>query len=568
VTGQWRRINATGVSDGSGNATFSFWPMTPPTAGMQIWIDDVLIETGSFVGSYFDGSSPNSAWAGSANASKSTETIVSTSVSVSMVAAGILFSAASVGAGTTLVHAPVGKTVVDGLISGGFFFDAASDGTLYQGTLASPGTATTWPLGATPSRMAWGKHRLWVIGGNKLWQPNLALAGGTSQPAIFTHPNPGWTYTCMAEGGSAMLFGGHDGFASTIQSVTLDSGGGLPTLTGAAVTAVLPDGELVQELSVLAGQYVGIGTTRGFRVGTMSNTGQLTYGPLIIEPDGVSACTSLTTQGRYFLVAFRTTAGTALAYRVDTGNPLDNNLFPYAKDASCEFTGAIISMAAASSSRIVCITSDGSTWYQSATEYVDTGWLQTGRVRFRTTEPKNFKALAVEIEPLAGSIACSLVPEGSTALALGSITVAGEVFDDSFTFDLTPMKYLSVRFTLASGNSGLDSPTLLSYQLKALPAVPPQRLITLPLLCYDKEKAPSGHYYGGMGYAADRLLALQLIENAADTVLYQDFTGPDSSGQLVTIESLKFVQTVPASTSTTSQKTGPGGILIAQLRTI
>jgi hypothetical protein len=431
---QWMTVSVTGVADGTGTFRIALWPVTPPGAGQSVWVDGVLIESGGVIGAYFDGASPNSAWVGATHASKSTETIVATDVSVSEISGGALYTAPTVGGTFASLHAPGGKTLVDGLISNGFFYDIASDGTLYQGSVSSPGTATTWPLGAAPTRLGWGKHRLWVIGSRNLWQPNLALAGGSAQSPIFTHPNQGWTYTCMAEGSSAMLFGGHDGFASTIQSITLDSGGGLPTLSGAAVTAALPDGELIQELAVLAGQYVGIGTTRGFRVGTIASNGQITYGPLIIEPAGVTACTSLISQGQYFVVGFRTAADQAMVYRIDTGTPLDGGIFPYAKDASCSFIGAVTALAAPSSSRLVFITSDGTTWYQSTTEYVDSGYLQTGRIRFRTTEPKNFKSLSVEIEPLAGQISCALVKEGGSQIALGNITAPGEVFSDSFTW--------------------------------------------------------------------------------------------------------------------------------------
>jgi hypothetical protein len=129
------------------------------------------------------------------------------------------------------------------------------------------------------------------------------------------------------------------------------------------------------------------------------------------------------------------------------------------------------------------------------------------------------------------------------------------------------MRYASVRLTMTCGASNLTTPTVNSYQLKALPAVPPQRMLTLPLLCYDKESARSGQKYGGDHYSAERLLALQLIEDMADTVLYQDFTGPDGAGRLVTIESLRFIQTAPAS-AYRDASTGAGGILIAQLRTV
>lgn len=563
---QWQTITMTGTKIGTGALQIAIWCSAPPLNGHSFYVDAVIAEETNVVGAYFDGSSPNAAWTGVAHLSSSIETIVATDVSVSMVGDAKLFTSPTVGGTLAQLHAPAGKTIVDGLVSGGNFYDIASDGTLYEGTVASPGTATTWPLGAGPTRLGWGKHRLWVIGGRKLWQPNLGLAGGSAQNPVFTHPNQGWTYTCMAEGSSAMLFGGHDGYASTIQSITFDSGGGLPTLSGAAMTAALPDGELVQELAVLAGQYVGIGTTRGFRVGIIDGNGQITYGPLIVEPEGITACTALTAQGRFFVVAFRTTGGAALAYRVDTGTPLDDGVFPYATDISCDFTGAITGLAAPTNTRLVANTSDGRSWAQSTTEYVSEGWLQTGRVRFRTTEPKTFRALSVEIDPLAGNIQATLIKEGDTNFALGNITKQNETYDSKFVIQDEKMRHAAVKFTLTPTADKTGTPVIRSYQLVAVPGVTPQRMITLPLLCYDSEKANSGQWYGGKSFAADRLLALQLLEDAAEIVMFEDFQSINSGGRFVTIESIRYVQTSP-NTSFKGSTRGGGGIIVLQLRT-
>ena len=560
---QWVELHLTATTDGSGNCNPAIWPTTTATAGMTFWVDACIIEhSTSVVGAYFDGSSPNSAWTGTANNSTSTETIVAGSASVSAVGSGSLFTSTLPEGTYTALHSPGGKTIIDGLISSTTFYDVATDGTLYQGSTGAPGSATSWPCGTTPARLAWGKHRLWMIGGRKLWQPDVTLAGGTTQNPIFTHPNLGWTYTCIAEGTAAMYFGGHDGFASTIQAVTLDSGGGLPTLSGATTTAALPDGELVQELAVLAGQYVGIGTNRGFRVGISNSSGQITYGPLIIQPEGVVACSSICTQGQFFLVGFRTTGGNALAYRVDTGTPLDGGAFPYAPDIDTGSVGALTSLAAFSATQIVATSGDGQVWYQSPTEYVSSGYLQTGRVRYRTTEPKVFKYLTVEIDPLAGAIALELIKEGGSSLSVGSITKQGEVFDGKFGTESEAMRYASLKFTLTPTANLLAAPVIHSYLLRALPAVAPQRLITLPLLCWDKEKARSGQAYGGFGFAKDRLTALQLFEAAGDSLIYQDYSSGSSTGQVVVIESIKYVATSPPTADNS------GGILLLQLRTV
>lgn len=477
----------------------------------------------------------------------------------------------SQGGALTSLHAPVDKTIVDGFISGANFYDVASDGTLYEGTVASPGTATTWPCGTTPARLGWGKHRLWIIGGRKIWQPDLTLTGGSTQNPVFTNPNQGWTYTCLAEGPGAMYFGGHDGQTSTVQAITLDAGGALPTLSGATVTAALPDTELVQEIAVLGGQYIGIGTSHGFRVGSVGTDASITYGPLIIEPEGVQACTALTTQGRFFVVAFQTSGNRSISYRVDTGTPLDGGVFPYAADADLGITGYINSLAGGRpgpSGQLVTTGSDGNTYYRSTTDYVASGYLQTGRIRFRTTERKFFRSLQIEVEPLEGQIAADVIQEGGGVVPVANLTEQGITYDDrySITADF-PQRYVSVKLTLTPPNGdATKSPTVYSYQLSAQPAVRPQRTYTVPLLCFDNEKSVSGQWYGGDNFGVDRYNSLLNLEDQSTIITYQDFT-LGNTGHLVTIENVRFVRTTVTPASAGAVK-GAGGIIILELKTV
>jgi hypothetical protein len=489
--------------------------------------------------------------------------ITSGTKTLSFIGTGDLYTLDAADGSATVLHNPA-TTLADGMVAYDYFYSVATDGTLYSGTVASPGTATTWPCGATPERLQWGKHRLWIIGGRKLWQPDLTLAAGEAQDPIFTHPNQGWTYTCMAEGPAAMYFGGNDGNTSTIQAITLENDD-VPTLSGATVTATLPEGELVQEIAVVAGSIIGIGTSAGFRAGRVTTDGSITYGPLLIEPEGVTGCTAIATQGRYFLVAFSGEDGDAVAYRVDTGTELDENIYPYAADIECDVTGSLSSIAYRSG-RLVATTDLGELWAQSLTEYVDTGWIQSGRVRYRTTEKKFLRSLSVEIEPLNGNVNISLIREGGSTQDVGSLTRQGASRAEPFLIGGESLRYGSVKLTFTPTDDNLSAPVLNSYQLTAYPAVPPQRLITLPLLCFDKEQAHSGQWYGGLGFAADRLTALHLIEDQAELVTFQDFTLGSPSGQLVMIDRVRFVQTSPSSSRT--GVTGPGGILFLELRTV
>lgn len=460
------------------------------------------------------------------------------------------------------LHAPAGKTIADGMVAADYFYDVATDGTLYEGTRAAPGSATTWPLTNTaagaPKRLGWGKHRLWVIGGRNLWQPDVNATGGTNQAPLFTNPNKGWQYTSLAEGPAAMYFGGHDGHTSNIQLVTLDANGGIPTLTGGQVAAVLPDGELVQEIDVLGGSYIGIGTNKGFRVGVVQENGSIVYGPLILERENTN-CTALTTQGRFFLVAFDTD-GTNL-FRIDTGTPLDGGVFPYARGEDPAVSGYLTSIAAARNDLLVT-TFAGNVYHRHATQYVDKGWLLTGRIRFRTTEPKAFQFVNMDVDPLNGSIAVSLERDDGSSIPLGSITTQGVVFTDAFRHTGNPMRHAALKIELTPTGDKLKTPVVRSYLVRALPAVAPQRMIVLPLLCFDDEQSRSGQRYGGYEFGKARLIALQVLEDAGEVLTFQDFSDVGSDHRVV-IDSLKFTQTAPF-----QKAKGPGGILVARLRTV
>jgi hypothetical protein len=570
---QWVRVSETSTATTT-TPRLQIHSSAPATAGDTFYVDAVLYEDGGILGSYFDGNSAGGSWTGTAELSASTLTISSGGRKWSGVRGGeLVFD----GPSGTDEHAPVGKTIVDGMVTGANFYSIASDGTLYQGSTSDPGSATSWPCGSAATRMAWAKHRLWVIGGRRLWQPDLSLAGGAAQNPVFIHPNLGWTYTCMAEGPAAMFFGGHDGTVSNIQAITLDAGGGLPTLSGAATSAALPDGELVQELAVIAGQFIGIGTTSGFRVGVMDGS-TITYGPIMLAPEGVVSTTALIADGRFFLVTFETGDGLSQVYKVDTSVELAEGVYAYAKDMQAAITtgsnvdpnqGTVVSLAILGNdvegerSRILAATTLGGLFQEAPSARRVTGWLETSRIRFRTTEKKIYRFMDMDIEPLAGAIQVEAILEGGSTLPVGNITETGSVLSDLLSINSEPMRYLSLRFELARGGTS-ETPTIHSYQLNALPAVAPQRLITLPLLCYDDEQARSGQRYGTDGYCQDRLTALQLLEDAAVPLVFQDYTTGSDVGQTVVIEGIRFVQMTPGNADSGNR----GGILYLQLRTV
>ena len=105
-------------------------------------------------------------------------------------------------------------------------------------------------------------------------------------------------------------------------------------------------------------------------------------------------------------------------------------------------------------------------------------------------------------------------------------------------------------------------PLFTGYQIKALPAIPRQRLIQYPLFCYDHESDKFGNEVGYEGSAYNRLTSLEAVENAGDTIQVQDFRTGESYIGL--IEEMDFNNKTPED----KRFTGYGGYLTVTIRTV
>jgi hypothetical protein len=111
-----------------------------------------------------------------------------------------------------------------------------------------------------------------------------------------------------------------------------------------------------------------------------------------------------------------------------------------------------------------------------------------------------------------------------------------------------------------------DDPTLGSvfkgYQLKAVPATPRNRLITIPLMNFDTETDKYNTTIGYEGRAIERLAALENEEANGDVVSWQDFRTGEIAQAL--IEEVKFTDVTPPD----KRFTGYGGIITLTIRTV
>jgi hypothetical protein len=441
---------------------------------------------------------------------------------------------------------------------------------IYTGPIATPaaGYSRYYNTGSEKVVLNWVKQRLVACIGASVYELTNAKGSTHTLPtAVYTHPNTDWTWTSISEGGSAIYAAGYAGGNSAIYKFTLSTAGVMPTLTSGIVAAQLPIGEIVYKIESYLG-YLMIGTNKGMRVASISDTtGDLSYGPLIFED----------TNGVYDF-AFRDkyvwatgTIGTSPGlYRIDLGTEIESLRFAYAKDTYLTgVTGYATSVDFIGNTNQLAFTTSGSNGIavQSTTVLATTGSISTGKIRFSTLEPKNYKRLIARGSFTSGEFTLSsLATEASgSETQYDHITYNSGVGAVEVTTSQPEIaqEFLAYKFTLSRDTTDTTTgPTFKGYQAKATIASPRNRVIRFPVYCFDIETDRFNTVVGFEGRAFERIQLLEEIEKTGDVLTWQDLTTGES--RQAVIEQVTFTRMTPPD----KRFDGFGGIIEITVRTV
>jgi hypothetical protein len=445
---------------------------------------------------------------------------------------------------------------------------------IYTGEIATPTTGYTeyYATGSERVVMAWVKQRL--VAGVAAGIYELTGTKGTSRALptpIYTHPNADWTWSSISEGGSAIYASGYLGGNSAIYKFTLSAAtgsiGSMPTLTSGIVAAQLPIGEIVYKIESYLG-YLMIGTNKGMRVASISDTtGDLSYGPLIFED--TNGVRDFAFRDKYVWAA-GTVNGCAGLYRVDLGAEIESLRFAYAKDAYLSSaTGYATSVDFVGNTDQIAFTTSGSNGIaiQSTTVLSTTGSITTGKIRFSTLEPKNFKRLIARGTFTSGDFTLSSLATGATGTETQydhiTYNVGVDAVEVTTSQPETAQEFLAYKFTLSRDTTDTATgPTFKGYQAKATIATPRNRVIRFPVYCFDIETDRFNTVVGYDGRAYARIQLLEEIEKTGDVLTWQDLTTGES--QQAVIEQVTFTRMTPPD----KRFDGFGGIIEITVRTV
>ena len=468
---------------------------------------------------------------------------------------------------STYTQAGTPSTILD-LTTDGIRYWFINGTHVHRGDITSGSSTEIYNASSTTSaRIRYVKQRVIASINNKIYELSPTHTSGGALPADhYTHPQTDWTWTTISEGPNAIYVGGYSRKNSSIYKMTLDLDNanalGFPTLSVPSVIIDLPEGEIINTFDTYLGAYAVLCTNKGTRVGVIGADGDVSYGPLLFEAE----CTDVTFRDKFAFVS--TIQGTESGLvRIDLSQPVVANtlIFPFAWDvyASGETTvSSSVAFLGATDRVAFAVPGDG-VWIESASVKVETGYLETGYIRYNTLEGKLFKLLNPRIDTTDGGLNIKSVDSEGTEYNIGTFGQGDTVQEIGVPYPVGAQEYLAFKFTISrSTTDSSKGPLFTGYQLKSLPAVPRQRLIQYPLFCYDHESDNLGVEVGYEGSAYDRMTQLEAVENAGDTVRVEDFRTGESYIGL--IEELDFINKTPSD----RRFSGYGGMLIATIRLV
>lgn len=398
--------------------------------------------------------------------------------------------------------------------------------------------------------------RVFELGRNPATVPTAVNTSTTTGDSRFEYSSTTLSFNAVTETTGAILVGLTTGNRSRVISFTVDtSTAGLATLLEPITVAEFPSGETLNELRGYLSTYVIAATSKGLRVAEETGNGRgFTYGPITIPGD----IKDFSFNGEY-IYATRSDEflGTKGLWRVHLGTPV-GDAYAYAADLSVA-TGAPVACTVLGTTGRMVIATSASIFVEHATRLAASGYIDSGWVRFGTTEYKQPVSFSVRTRGSAGTLGVRVMDQQGRDATFESVPL-GNVLNIPLSANLLPETEFEVRVTITRDDvDSSAAPYLDEWQLRSLPAPLRSRTITIPLLCFSQEKDANGNVRSSSPW--ERLKALEALEQSGGACLLQDFSTGEE--RICVVRAVQFEQSSPP-----TFVNGFGGIVTVQLQTV
>lgn len=447
---------------------------------------------------------------------------------------------------------------------GNTVFGVASNGDVVKYTVnaAVVGESVIYTGLTSSARLFYVKERIIAVDGASVYQLSPNNGGGAVPAAIYTHTDTAWVWVDAAETPKSIIIAGRTGSSGDVYQFTVTDTGGAQTLDQGRVIAELPNGEYPTALKTYIGTYLLIGSNLGARVGAISESDTIAYGPLSYDKSQVEF---IELQGKYAYLGVtaaiddRSGVFKSGMVRLDLSEPSDQNFYAYANDQVVASTAAVSGLAQKGATGTFAIACDDGAVYTTSSELAEFGYLRTSRVRYSTLEDKSFRFLKlVHGNGSVGRVTVMGLDDMDQEASVNSYDSNSQLMRDVGVQPDTPQQFMSFIITL-NRDTVSTGPIIDGYTIKAIPLIERKQIVRVPLLCFDTERDRHGVTRGKTGDALVRYRDLRDRISTGEPVLMQDLVTAESL--IGVVEDMEFNQTSPpAGTS------GFGGVVYVTLR--
>jgi len=409
-------------------------------------------------------------------------------------------------------------------------------------------------------------------GGSRTISTHNHSGGTDSLPTgadIKLHQNSSWIWNDATALPESILISGNGGNNGEVWQVKFDETTTNLGMADAVMVMSLPEGETINAIHYYLG-YLALATSSGVRICPVSSTGVPVLGPLLLA--STNAVNGFTERGTYLYAATKLDDGAytnAALIRIDLSQQFDDGTFAYANDleyrSSLDEDSSDATEVYVLDDRLVMVVEEDSTagelQVEHSTDKRNTGWLQTGKIRYGTVEPKFFRYINAQCTTGAGdNITINVIKKDGSSSEQAVVTEGLSNLDILLSTIQDKQEYVSFKFTFNNVTDDQELPILEAYQIKAVPGTRRQRLIQYPLSCFDTEMDRYNVSFGYSGRAIEYIQLLEALEESGQFITITDYrTGDQYQG---VIEEVRFTN----ESSPDKESSGFGGLLLVTVR--
>lgn len=450
------------------------------------------------------------------------------------------FTELSASASGIKITPDVGNDVIDVADDGYVVTTLHADGKIYK-TSAPTWSPSLWKTQANSTFIEWVKDYL-ILGVANV----LKDATASSTPStIFTHPDSAFRWVDATDGNQVIYVLGGIEDRWFVHKVTIkDDGTGL---VPAIVAARLPDGEVGYSIGRYL-DFIFIGTSKGVRMATMQDNGDLTLGPIIPTEEPVRCFEG---QDRFVWFGmskmiqpypslgseeFPSASAVCGLGRMDLSQFTISALTPaYANDlfASIESNKNVHSVVTYRDKRVFSV--EGGGVYFEGTNKVPSGWLILGNISYSIEDPKTALYQQVKWIPgCAGSLAIDMAFDSTGFSRFSNLSIEFGS-SKSGNLSLNGVAFSSVNTKIVLNRCPINSavsPRISRWELRSAPVKGRASRWEVPIMNYDEVEID------GVLYARDVVLELDILMDliqSGTVFTYQE------SGRLYQVHARDFV---------------------------